>query len=205
MFRSDFIKKGVCSKSVTKTLYRNKSLVSECIFKLVCHYESCRHIRGVEMFVFRKIWRALFSWNTRFEIRPFALLPEKYLWNRLLLLLIFESSRQSCSVQKGVFKHFTGKPLYWRLFNRVQALRACNVGVFQRRCFPLTFANFLRTLIFKNTCVFIYNAWKSYSQRGIIRTLSNIYHGVYSRKQLKASSFWLFSEKKLHHRYLAWF
>ena len=27
------------------------------------------------MFVFRKIWRALFSLNTRFEIRPFALLP----------------------------------------------------------------------------------------------------------------------------------
>ena len=27
-----------------------------------------------ELFVFRKIWRALFSWNTRFEIRPFALL-----------------------------------------------------------------------------------------------------------------------------------
>ena len=27
------------------------------------------------MFVFRKIWRALFSWNTRFEIRPFALSP----------------------------------------------------------------------------------------------------------------------------------
>ena len=29
------------------------------------------------MFVFRKIWRALFSWNTCFEIRPFALLPTK--------------------------------------------------------------------------------------------------------------------------------
>ena len=27
------------------------------------------------MFVFRKIWRALFSYNTCFEIRPFALLP----------------------------------------------------------------------------------------------------------------------------------
>ena len=27
------------------------------------------------MFIFQKIWRALFSWNTRFEIRPFALLP----------------------------------------------------------------------------------------------------------------------------------
>ena len=34
-------------------------------------------IRGWEMFVFRKIWRALFSCNTRFEIRPFALLPKK--------------------------------------------------------------------------------------------------------------------------------
>ena len=31
------------------------------------------------MFVFRKIiWCALFSWNTRFEIRPFALLPTVY-------------------------------------------------------------------------------------------------------------------------------
>ena len=30
------------------------------------------------MFVFRKIWRALFSWNTHFEIRPFILLPTKY-------------------------------------------------------------------------------------------------------------------------------
>ena len=27
------------------------------------------------MFVFRKIWRALFSCNTHSEIRPFALLP----------------------------------------------------------------------------------------------------------------------------------
>ena len=32
------------------------------------------------MFVFRKIWRALFSWNTRFEIRSFALLPTKYVY-----------------------------------------------------------------------------------------------------------------------------
>ena len=27
------------------------------------------------MFIFRKIWRVLFSWNTRFENRPFALPP----------------------------------------------------------------------------------------------------------------------------------
>ena len=31
------------------------------------------------MFVFRKIWRILFSLNIRFEIRPFALLPTIYL------------------------------------------------------------------------------------------------------------------------------
>ena len=30
------------------------------------------------MFVFRKIWRVLFSWNTRFEIRLFALLATNY-------------------------------------------------------------------------------------------------------------------------------
>ena len=30
------------------------------------------------MFVIREIWRALFSWNTSFEIRPFALLPSNY-------------------------------------------------------------------------------------------------------------------------------
>ena len=32
----------ICSKSVTKALYRNNVLVSQCIFKLVCHYNSCR-------------------------------------------------------------------------------------------------------------------------------------------------------------------
>ena len=37
------------------------------------------------MFVFRKIWRALFSWNTRFEIRPFALLPTKSQYLRNIL------------------------------------------------------------------------------------------------------------------------
>lgn len=33
------------------------------------------HFKGLEMFVFRRIWRALFSCNRRFEIRPFALPP----------------------------------------------------------------------------------------------------------------------------------
>ena len=36
-------------------------------------------ISGSEMFVFRKIWCAMFSWNTGFEIRSFALLHWKVL------------------------------------------------------------------------------------------------------------------------------
>lgn len=35
-------------------------------------------IMGWEMFNFRNIWRALFSWKTRFGIRPFALLSTKF-------------------------------------------------------------------------------------------------------------------------------
>ena len=44
------------------------------------------------MFVFRKFWRALLSWNTRFEIRPFALLPTKYsiTGSKLLAIFIFK-------------------------------------------------------------------------------------------------------------------
>ena len=34
-----------------------------------CAYQGLRNV------VFWKIWCALYSWNTRFEIRPFALLP----------------------------------------------------------------------------------------------------------------------------------
>ena len=38
----DIRKKEVCSKSVIKTLYGSKSLVSEYIFKLVYHSEGSR-------------------------------------------------------------------------------------------------------------------------------------------------------------------
>ena len=35
------------------------------------------------MFVSRKIWRVLFSWNTRFKIHPFTLLPTKWFKKKL--------------------------------------------------------------------------------------------------------------------------
>ena len=53
------------------------------------------------MFVFRKIWRTLFSWNTRSEIRPFTLLPTKFWFNsryKLLHVLEFDSTRKRMSV-----------------------------------------------------------------------------------------------------------
>ena len=40
------------------------------------------------MFVFRKIWRAMFSCNTHFETRPFALLPTNYGNTKLATLLL---------------------------------------------------------------------------------------------------------------------
>ena len=70
-----FLKKGntreqlplICDKhSILSTNIASQSLV----------FVGVRvRIRGLEMFVFRKIWRTLFFWNIRFEIRPFALLP----------------------------------------------------------------------------------------------------------------------------------
>ena len=42
-----------------------------------CKKWSTPNFPKKEMFIFMKIWRALFSWNIRFEIHPFALLPTK--------------------------------------------------------------------------------------------------------------------------------
>ena len=40
------------------------------------------------MFFFRKIWRALYSCNTRFKISSFALLPTKSSFQRLVVAFI---------------------------------------------------------------------------------------------------------------------
>ena len=55
------------------------------------------------MFVFQKIWRGLFFWDTRFKIRPFALLPTiseyrfQFSWNKELLNTEFSQSEFTCS------------------------------------------------------------------------------------------------------------
>ena len=60
---------------------RNEENIS-CIVRgkraITCWQQGSKRIGGLKMFFFRKIWHALFSRNTRFEIRPFALLPTNY-------------------------------------------------------------------------------------------------------------------------------
>ena len=91
MFRSDFRKKGVCSKSATKTLYSSKFLVMECIFTS-------------ELQVIK-------DWLCARDIAETSL-------NRLLLFLILKSSHRRCSVEKSVLKSFTGKYLCCSLFSK---------------------------------------------------------------------------------------
>ena len=60
-----------------------------------------RTYQGVRNVRFRKVCRALFSCNTRFEIRPFALFPTNY----NLLLLISSMKKIHYSVVFKEIKH----------------------------------------------------------------------------------------------------
>ena len=81
----------------------------------------------VKMSVFRKIWRALFSWNTRFEICPFTLLPtnsgqpdcpgfaQRFSW---LKTLIFSLSHSSKNVLDNLGPKSEG--LFWENVERFE-------------------------------------------------------------------------------------
>ena len=94
MFGSDFSKLGVCSKSVTKTLY-GKFLVREGIFELVCH-----SIAGDQGFVVRKGY-----WSKIFEQIVTVAYPKKQ---------PPEVFCKKCALKS--FANFTGKHLCWSLF-----------------------------------------------------------------------------------------
>ena len=79
-------------------------------------FKKTKHAKfSEEIFVFRKIWHALFSWNTRFEIRPFALLPTNFNINHCLRIqwgLIFGNVKR-CSTLRlwvGYFIEFKFAP-----------------------------------------------------------------------------------------------
>ena len=80
-----------------------------------------------------------------------------YQMNHRVLLGLFRSSHRRCSVKKGVLKkfgNFPGKHLCWSLFLIKLQAWACNFikKRLQRWCFPVKFAEFLRTSILKNIC-----------------------------------------------------
>ena len=57
MLKSDLRKKIVCSKSVTKTLYGNKVLLSEYIFKLVKVADDQSFVAYVKNKLLEVYWR----------------------------------------------------------------------------------------------------------------------------------------------------
>ena len=95
------------------------------------------------MFVFQKICRALFSWNTRFEIRPFTLLPtttwKKVSKNRFFFwchFLVFVLYTEICGVNhrfQSTVKYGPDKTMIWTLFTQ-----CCN-AIKQRLVDRLTF------------------------------------------------------------------
>ena len=95
------------------------------------------------MFNFQKICRALFSWNTRFEIRLFALLPtttrKKVSKNRFFFwchFLVFVLNTEICGVNLRIqskVKYGPDKTMIWTLFTQ------CCDAIKQRLVDRLTF------------------------------------------------------------------
>ena len=83
------------------------------------------------MFVFRKIWRALFSCYLRLEIRPFALLPTTFSLIKLIGICLRRSYSIFCSgsLEKSlrgdtyVSESTSGLFKYMWPFSRHQALK----------------------------------------------------------------------------------
>ena len=57
------------------------------------------------MFIYRKIWRALFSCNTHFEVRPFALFTDDSLSNILYTPCNIQKTLKTIKRQKCNFEH----------------------------------------------------------------------------------------------------
>ena len=88
-----------CFKKTKHTKFSEKQ-----IFPTPWYAHACVDIRGLDMFVFWKIWHALFSWNTCFEIRLFALLPPISSFNILLILYLTDIENVlTFQVEKALF------------------------------------------------------------------------------------------------------
>ena len=88
-----------CYKALDLRFFRGSWLQLSSIY--IVGNKAKGDIRGEKMFVFRKIWQYYFSWNIRFEIRPFALLPTLYLIQE---------------IQQGRYISFNETRIRWQLF-----------------------------------------------------------------------------------------
>ena len=68
------ISKRALQGSKAHQFFRKTNISYPLIRTHACAYQGVRNV-----FFFRKIWRAFFSCNTRFEILPFALFPTNHL------------------------------------------------------------------------------------------------------------------------------
>ena len=123
-------------------------------------------------------------------------------------LSISRSSHQKCSVKKGVLKNFanvTGKnPVLESLFDKVPCLQACNFILkrLQHRYFPVKFAIFLRTPIWRNICerlLYISYDLNKYVSQKLPKGLCKIYQ-LFAKMPYKAILANPSIKENAHHR-----
>ena len=95
-----------------------KRRISKRLFQEIKARGNMRVSEG-NKFVFRKIWPALFSWNTHFEIRPFALLPTSF--DLLYAIALFLCPLKTWENKR--YSHFFGqyrkRPVVWEGFSEI--------------------------------------------------------------------------------------
>ena len=72
--------------------------------------------QGVKKFAFRKIWRALFSCNTHFDIHPFCLITDKkYHFNPFQVTVLFLYELEASENQRflNIFKCYKKRQVTW--------------------------------------------------------------------------------------------
>ena len=128
-----YAKKGVyvcmcgamrCGGFSNSSVIRQKGESQNGCFKKTKHAKfsekrTCAY-QGIKMFVFRKIWRALFPWNTHFEIRPFALLLTIYCSKLILLLKLFNVLDEKYYL-RGLF--------IWWLIHKITLWSCCSYSL----------------------------------------------------------------------------
>ena len=74
--------------------------------------------KNEEMFVFGKIWRALFSWNTLFKIRPFPLLLTKW-FNPFSPVLLWKIDIwKKCNLKRSYLKDWDESKVNTKIFRK---------------------------------------------------------------------------------------